>query len=159
MLLLSLCSVLYELLLEAVSCCLYTISKSIYKVCYLRCNTNMASSKGSDSTKITRYNLPSGKVPLLSALDDEVDWTMVAIEMRAFLMRFEGYEEALFERQLEDVNARAEQKRRLGKNNALKIVYSYLVEMCAPNKTAMFQVREHASTDPEFYANNLWIML
>ena len=79
--------------------------------------------------------------------------------MRAFLMRFEGFEEALFERQFEDVNARAEQKRRLGKNNALKIVYSYLVEMCAPNKTAMLQVREHASTDPEFYANNLWIML
>ena len=73
----------------------------------------MASSKGSDSTKTTCYNnLPSGKVPLLSALDDEVDWTMVAIEMRAFLMRFEGYEEALFERQLKDVNARAEQKRR-----------------------------------------------
>ena len=66
---------------------------------------------------------------------------MVAIEMRAFLMRFEGYE----------------QKRRLGRNIALKIVYSYLVEMCAPNKTATLQVREHASNDPEFYANNLWI--
>ena len=119
----------------------------------------MASSKGSDSMKTSRYNLPSGKVPLLSALDDEVDWTMVAIELRAFLKRFEGYEEALFESQLVDLNARAEQKRRLGKNNALNVVYSYLVEMCAPNKTAMLQVREHATTDPEFYANNLWKML
>ena len=44
---------------------------------------------------------------------------MVAIEMRAFLKRFEGYEEALFEPQLVDLNARAEQKKRLGKNNAL----------------------------------------
>ena len=43
-------------------------------------------------------------------------------------------EEALFETQLVDVNARAEQKKRLGKNNALNIVYSYLVEMCTPNK-------------------------
>jgi hypothetical protein len=119
----------------------------------------MASSKGSDSIKQPRYNLSSGKVPLLSAVDDEVDWTMVAIEMRAFLMRFEGYTEALFESQLVDLNARAEQKRRLGKNNALHVVYSYLVEMCAPNKTAMLQVREHATSDPEFYANNLWKML
>ena len=57
----------------------------------------MASSKGSDSIKQPRYNLPSGKVPLLSAQEDEVDWTMVAIEMRAFLKRFEGHEEALFD--------------------------------------------------------------
>ena len=119
----------------------------------------MASSKGSDSIKQPRYNLPSGKVPLLSAQDDEVDWTMVAIEMRAFLKRFEGYEEALFEPQSVDLNARAEQKRRLGKNNALNVVYSYLVEMCAPNKTARLQVREHATTDPEFNANNFWKML
>ena len=119
----------------------------------------MASSKGSDPIKSSRYNLPSGKVPLLSAKDDEVDWTMVAIEMRAFLMRFEGYGAALFETPLEDSNARAEQKKRLGKNNALDIVYSYVVEMCAPNPTAMLQVREHATTDPEFSANNLWRML
>ena len=65
----------------------------------------MASSKGSDSTKTSRYNLPSGKVPLLSAEDEEVDWTIVAIEMRAFLMRFEGCTEALFESQLVDANA------------------------------------------------------
>ena len=38
----------------------------------------MASSKGSDSNKSSRYNSPSGKVPLLSASDDDVDWTMVA---------------------------------------------------------------------------------
>ena len=82
---------------------------------------------------------------------------MVAIELRAFLQHFEGYEEALFETQLVDLNARAE---RLGKNNALNIVYSYLVEMCTPNKTAMLQVREHATTDADFYANNnLWKML
>ena len=60
-------------------------------------------------------------------------------------MRFEGYTEALFESQLVDANARAEQKRRLGKNNALNVVYSYLVEMYAANKTAMLQVREHAT--------------
>ena len=107
----------------------------------------MASSKGSDPNKTTRYITPTGKVPLLSAVDDEVDWTMVAIELRAFLKRFEGYEEALFETQLVDENARAEQKKRLGKDNALNIVYSYLVEMCTPNKTAMLQVREHATTD------------
>ena len=81
----------------------------------------MASSKGSDPNKTTRYITPTGKVPLLSAVDDEVDWTMVAIELRAFLKRFEGYEEALFET-LVDLNARAEQKKRLGKNNALNIV-------------------------------------
>ena len=90
----------------------------------------MASSKGSDPIKSPRpNNLPTGKVPLLSESDDDVDWTMVAIAMRAFLMRFEGFTEALFE----DVVARAEQKRRLSKNNALNSVYSYLVEMCTPN--------------------------
>ena len=57
----------------------------------------MASSKGSDPKTQTRYVAPSGKIPLLSALDDEVDWTMVEIEVRAFLMRCEWYEEALFE--------------------------------------------------------------
>ena len=67
----------------------------------------MASSKGSDPNKTSRYITPTGKVPCLSAVDDEVDWTMVAIELRAFLKRFEGYEEALFETQLVDVNARA----------------------------------------------------
>ncbi len=56
--------------------------------------------------------------------------------------------------------ARAEQqKRRLSKNNALNSVYSYLVEMCTPKVTAMLQVREHASSDPESYVNNLWKML
>ena len=74
-------------------------------------------------------------------------------------MRFEGYTEALFEAQLVDVAARHEQKKRLSKNNALNSVYSYLVEMCFPNNTAMLQVREHASSDPELYANNLWKML
>ena len=78
---------------------------------------------------------------------------MVAIELRAFLKRFEGYEEVV------DLNARAEQKKRLGKNNSLNIIYSYLVEMCTPNKTAMLQVREHATTDVDFYAINLWKML
>ena len=48
---------------------------------------------------------------------------MVAIELRAFLKRFEGYEEALFETQLVDLNATsAEQKKRLGKNNALNML-------------------------------------
>ena len=59
------------------------------------------------------------------------------MELRAFLKRFEGYEEALFETQLVDLNDRAEQKKRLGKNNALNIVFSYLLEMCTPNKTVM----------------------
>ena len=44
----------------------------------------MASSKGSDSTRSTRYNVLSGKVPLLPISDDDVDWTNEAIEMRAF---------------------------------------------------------------------------
>jgi hypothetical protein len=38
---------------------------------------------------------------------------MVGIEMMAFLKRFEGHEKALFKPQLVDLNARAEQKRRL----------------------------------------------
>ena len=41
----------------------------------------MASSKDSDPNKTTRYITPTSKVPLLSAVDDEVDWTMVAIEL------------------------------------------------------------------------------
>ena len=50
----------------------------------------MASNKGSDPIKSSRCNnLPTtGKVPLLSESDEDVDWTMVAIAMRAFLMRF-----------------------------------------------------------------------
>ncbi len=31
--------------------------------------------------------------------------------------------------------------------------------MYAANKTAMLQVREHATTNLELYANNLWTML
>ena len=42
----------------------------------------MASSKGSDPKAQTRYVSPSGKIPPLSASDDEVDWTMVEIEVR-----------------------------------------------------------------------------
>jgi len=84
---------------------------------------------------------------------------MVGIEVRAFIMRWEGYEEALLEPQEVQPNARAEKKRRFGKNNALKTVYSYLVEMCAPNKTALLQVRENATTDSDLDANNLWKML
>ena len=121
----------------------------------------MASSKGSDPKTQTRY-VPvvstSGKIPPLSASDDEVDWTMVEIEVRAFLMRSEGYEEALFEPQEVEQNARIEQKKRLNKNNAFNTVYSYLVEMCGPNKTAMLQVREHA-TAGDRYPLNLWKML
>ena len=56
----------------------------------------MVAREGSDPNKTTRYITPTGKVPLLSAVDNEVDWTMVVIELRAFLKRFEGYEEALF---------------------------------------------------------------
>ena len=119
----------------------------------------MASSKGSDPKTSTRYVTPMGKVPLLSALDDEVDWTMVGIEVSAFLiMRWEGYEEALLEPQKVEVNARAEQNKRLNKNNALNTVYSFLVEMCSQNKTAILQVQEHA-TSGDRYANNLWKML
>ena len=55
----------------------------------------MASSKGSDPKTTTRYVTASGKIPLLSAVDDEIDWTMVEIEVRAFLLRNEGFEEAL----------------------------------------------------------------
>jgi hypothetical protein len=95
----------------------------------------------SDPKTQTRYVAPSGKIPLLSASDDEVDWTMVKIEVRAFLMRSEGYEEALLEPQEVEANACIEQKKRLNKNNALNTVYCYLVEMCSPNKTAMLQVR------------------
>ena len=58
----------------------------------------MASNEGSDPNKTTaRYITPTGKVPLLSAVDDEVDWNMVAIEFRAFLKRFEEFEKTLFE--------------------------------------------------------------
>lgn len=74
-------------------------------------------------------------------------------------MRWEAFEEALFEPREVEPEARAEQKRRLGRNNALKTVYSYLVEMCAPNKTALLQVRENATTDSDLDANNLWKML
>ena len=80
----------------------------------------MASSKGSDPNKTTRYITPTGKVPLLSAVDDEVDWTMVAIELRALLKRFEGYEEALFETQLVEVNARAEAKEKTWKEQCVE---------------------------------------
>ncbi len=95
----------------------------------------MASSKGSDSTKSSRYNAPWAKYRFYQ-IQTMVLRTMVVIAMRAFLKRFEGHEEALFESHLKDLNARAEQKRRLGKNNALNVVYSYLVEMCSPNVTS-----------------------
>jgi len=69
-------------------------------------------------------------------------------------MRFEGFKTVLFEHQLVDLAARAEQKRRLSKNNALDVVYSYLVKMCQPNATAMLQVREHALTG-DYFPNNV----
>ncbi len=55
----------------------------------------MVAREGSDPKKTTRYNLPTDKVPLLSELDDEVNWTTVGIEVRAFLMRWKGYEDVI----------------------------------------------------------------
>ena len=118
----------------------------------------MASSKGSEDSTKSRYNPLAGRVPQLPASDDEVNWTEVTTTMRAFLMRFEGFKTALFEPQRVDLAARDEQRKRLNKNNALDSVYSYLVEMCAPNATAMLQVGLYANTD-DFYPNNLWRML
>ena len=64
---------------------------------------------------------------------------------------------ALVETQAEDPDERAAQVEALGK--AHRTVYSLLVEMCGPNKTAMLQVRAHAISDPTKNSNSLWKMI
>ena len=66
----------------------------------------MVASKGSDPNKTTRYITPTGKVPLLSAVDDEVDWTMVTIELSAFLKRFEGMKKHCLKRKYLEITMR-----------------------------------------------------
>ena len=58
------------------------------------------------------------------------------------------------EKQAEDPEERAAQVEALGQ--AHMTVYSLLVEMCGPNKTAMLQVRAHAISDLTKNPNNLW---
>ncbi len=86
-------------------------------------------------------------MPQLLVENDKVDWTMAAIQVRAF------FKEALKEPQEVDPNNRHEQKLRLGK--AFNNVYSLLVEMCIPNKTAMLQVRNHSTSDLDECPNNV----
>ena len=62
----------------------------------------MVSSQGSDfidTVKQSRPTVPQGKMPQLSTENDKVDWTMVAIQVRAFFKRYPGYQEALKEPQ------------------------------------------------------------
>ena len=120
----------------------------------------MTSIQGSDlinTIKQSRPTVPQGKMPQLSAENDKVDWTLVAIQVRAFFKRYPGYQEALKEPQEVDPDNRQEQKLRLGE--AYNNVYSLLVEMCTPNETAMLQVRNHSTSDPDECPNNLWKML
>ncbi len=74
-------------------------------------------------------------MPQLSEENDKVDWTMVLIQVRAFLRNFSGYEEALKEPLQTDPEVKRKQKLRLGE--VYKIVYYLLVEMCTSNETAM----------------------
>ena len=69
---------------------------------------------------------------------------MGSIEVNAYLnSRYPvSYVKALEEEQSDDPDERAAQVEALGQ--AHRTVYSLLVEMCGPNKTAMLQVRTHA---------------
>ena len=83
---------------------------------------------------------------------------MTGIEYNAYLSRYSvSYVKALEEEQSEDPDERAAQIEALGQ--AHRTVYSLLVEMCGPNKTAMLQVRAHAISDPNKNPNNLWRMI
>ena len=81
---------------------------------------------------------------------------MTGIEVNAYLSRHPlSYVRALEELQSDDPDDRAAQVEALGQ--AHRTVYSLLVEMCGPNKTAMLQVRAHAISDKN--PNNLWRMI
>ena len=114
-------------------------------------NESSKSSKGSDKIKSSKnpaisQPTPFGAMPKLPAEDDSVDWVMTGIEVNAYLSRFpESYVQALKEVQSKDPDERAAQIEALGQVH--KTVYSLLVEMCGPNKTAMLQVRAHAISD------------
>ena len=91
----------------------------------------MVAREGSDlinTVKQSRPTVPQGKMPQLSADNDKVDWTMVAIQVRAFFKRYPGYQEALKEPQEAHPDNRPEQKLRLV-GEAYNNVYSLLVEM------------------------------
>ena len=101
---------------------------------------------------------PYGTMPKLPAEDDKVDWVMTGIEVNAYLSRYPvSYVKALEEEQSDDPDKRAAQIEALGQ--AHRTVYSLLVEMCGPNKTAMLQVRAHAISDSTKNPNNLWRMI
>ena len=83
---------------------------------------------------------------------------MTGIEVNAYLSRYPpSYVKALEEEQSDDADERAAQVDALGQ--AHRTVYSLLVEMCGPNKTAMLQVRAHAISDSTKNPNNLWRMI
>ena len=101
---------------------------------------------------------PYGSMPKLPADDDKVDWVMTGIEVNAYLSRYPpSFVKALEEEQSDDPDERVAQVDALGQ--AHRTVYSLLVEMCGPNKTAMLQVRAHAISDSTKNPNNLWNMI
>ena len=102
--------------------------------------------------------VPFGSMPKLPAEDDKVDWVMTKIEVNAYFNRHPmSYVKALEEVQSADPDERAAQVEALGQ--AHRTVYSLVVEMCGPNKTAMLQVRAHAISDSTLNPNNLWRMI
>ena len=124
----------------------------------------MASSEGLSSSKIREKKgsspnpavavaqvnqpIPGVSMPKLQAEDDKVDWVMTAIEVNAFLSRnLVSYIKALEEIPSDDPDERAAQIKALGQVH--RTVYSLLVEMCGPNKTAMLQVRAHAISESD----------
>ena len=97
-------------------------------------------------------------MPKLPVEDEDVEWVMMGIEVYAYLSRYPtNYVKALEEEPAEDDEERAAQVEALGQ--AHRTVYSLLVEMCGPNKTAMLQVRAHAISDPTKNSNNLLRMI
>lgn len=106
---------------------------------------------------IPRANSHGGKVPILPASDNKVDWPMMEIKFKSYLKRFPGLVAALELEVAETEEGIQAQIEAHGQN--LDIVYSLIVEMAGENETACLQVRNHAHNDQYDWPNNLWKLI
>ena len=102
--------------------------------------------------------VPTGRVPMLSSDNKKVDWFMQTIKMTAFFKRRAGAEAVW---KLKVPAGTAAQTLAFKKLHEVlnNFCFSVLVEMCNDNETAMMQVRSLFVSDPDHWANSLWVAL
>ena len=102
--------------------------------------------------------VPTGRVPMLSSDNKKVDWFMQTIKMTAFFKERAGAEAVW---KLKVPGGTAAQTLAFKKLHEVlnNFCFSVLVEMCNDNETAMMQVRSLFVSDPDHWANSVWVAL